>query len=307
MVGRPLVLLVAIAAAAAGLVATGLARPPVGSSELAVPAGAPLPIPPLVADADDIAGFNAPPVAIAPPGGAIVDASVVRIPRPSLAGPPRVGIQAGHWRIDEAPAELGPRLPEQTGASAAGVDEVEVNLDVARRLARLLEGRGYAVDLLPATVPPGYLADAFVALHADDDGVGAKSGFKMAVGRRRGAYDGALLDSLRAHYAAATGLAWDGLGITAQMRGYYAFNWSRYQHALSPFTPAVIVEMGFLSSDADRGLMTERADAVARALADGIAAFLASHDRGALFGEDLVIRRGRFAPPTATPISSPSP
>lgn len=309
MFARALVfVLAAVTVVVAAVVTSELARPVESrAAELTVAAGDPLPIPPLMADADDVAGFNAPPVAIAPPGGAVVEPNVIRIPRPDVSGPRRVGIQVGHWKIDEVPAELGPRLPEQTGASAGGVDEVDVNLDIAQRLAALLEAKGYVVDVLPATVPPGYVADAFVALHADDDGVGASSGFKMAIGRRRGSYDQALLDALRAPYAAATGLEWDEVGISNNMRSYYLFNWSRYQHALSPFTPAVIVEMGFLSSEADRELMTDHADMLASALADGISAFISTHDRDRLFGQDLAVPRGRFVTPTATPVPASSP
>ena len=309
MFARTLVfVLAAVTVVGAAVVTSALARPVESrAADLTVAAGDPLPIPPLMADADDVAGFNAPPVAIAPPGGAVVEPNVIRIPRPEVSGPPRVGIQVGHWKVDEVPAEFGPRLPEQTGASAGGVNEVDVNLDVAQRLAKLLEAKGYAVDILPATIPPGYVADAFVALHADDDGVGASSGFKMAIGRRRGNYDQALLDALRAPYASATGLEWDAEGVSRNMTGYYVWNWSRYQHVASPFTPAVIVEMGFLSSDADRALMTDHADLIASALAEGIVAFVSAHDRATLFGQDLLVPRGRFAPPTATPVPSESP
>ncbi len=309
MIARLLVVAVSLAAvAAAAAMSFGVLTPEGTAREIAVPAGAPLPIPPLIADADDIAGFNAPPVAMAPPGGAIVEPNVIRIPKPAPPdGPRRVGIQVGHWKIDELPAEMGDRLPTQTGAQAGGVSEVDVNLDVAKRVAALLDARGLAVDIIPATIPPGYVADAFVALHADDDGVGAKSGFKMAHGLRRGTYDQALLDALREGYAAATGLAWDEAGITSNMRGYYPWNWSRYQHALSPFTPGVIVEMGFLSSPDDRALMIDHPDVIASAIADGIVRFLSAVPREQLFGQDLLIPRGRFRTPTASPLPSPSP
>lgn len=306
---RPLLVLLVSAASVvtAAAMSFGLLTPEARTPTLEVPAGGPLPIPPLIADADDIAGFNAPPVALAPPGGAIVETNVVRIPRPELPdGPRRVAIQVGHWKIDELPEEFGDRLPTQTGSSWGGVSEVEVSLDVAQRIAALLEARGLAVDIIPATVEPGYVADAFVALHSDDDGVGEKSGFKMAIGRRRGKYDQALLDALREPYAKATGLDWDAEGITSNMTGYYAWNWSRYRYALSPFTPGVIVEMGFLSSAADRAFMTQHPDVIASAIAEGVVRFLDAYPRDTLFGEDLVIQRGRFRTPTASPLPSPS-
>ena len=103
---------------------------------------------------------------------------------PSLApvgrsGAPRVGLQVGHWRAAELPAELR-RLRGQTGAYAAGVSEAEVNLLVAEQVRALLAPLGIAVDLLPATIPPGYLADAFVSLHADGVASSQVAGYKAA-------------------------------------------------------------------------------------------------------------------------------
>src|SRR4028118_2251641 len=77
----------------------------------------------------------------------------------------RVGLQVGHWKSNELPDELA-RLRTSTGASAGGLREYQVNLDVAERAAGYLRGYGVAVDILPATVPVNYRADAFVALHA---------------------------------------------------------------------------------------------------------------------------------------------
>src|SRR5439155_12820374 len=87
------------------------------------------------------------------------------------AGPirARVGIQAGHWRSEELPDELA-SLREQGGARVGGASEVEITLAIAQRVAALLSARGVTVDILPATVPPGYRADAFVALHCDVNG-----------------------------------------------------------------------------------------------------------------------------------------
>src|SRR5207253_4541373 len=66
-----------------------------------------------------------------------------------------------------------------------------------------------SVDILPVTVPPGYLADAVVALHADSDGVGQWSGFKMAHSARRGPFEDALLADVKKAYGDATGLEYD--------------------------------------------------------------------------------------------------
>lgn len=226
----------------------------------------------------------------------------IRVPKPVLPdGPRRVGIQAGHWRTDLAPLELA-RLVTQTGTTWNGIREAEINLDIADRVKALLEPRGIAVDVLPTMIPPGYVADAVVALHGDGDGSGAKSGFKMAHSTRRTPYEPTLLESIRSEYAAATGLAWDAAGIGRNMSAYYLFSWTRNKYSTAPHTPSVILEMGFVSNDHDRWLMTAKADVVAGGIAAGIVRFLEAHPRDKLFGEDLLIPPFRFVPaPTASP------
>src|SRR5438132_10025007 len=106
--------------------------------------------------ARDVPGV--PPVALAPPGGAVVQANGIRIPKPAMpTGPRRIGIQVGHWMTDQVPAELGTRITFQTGTSWAGVQEVDVNMDIAQRIKAQLVSRGYVVDIIPTTVPVGYL------------------------------------------------------------------------------------------------------------------------------------------------------
>src|SRR5438445_9555070 len=212
--------------------------------------------------------------AAAPPGGVVVltpgptagpnATGTLRIPVPKNVptGPRRVAIQAGHWKSDETPDELR-RLIPQTGAEWEGVTEVEINLDVAQRIGVILNSKGIVVDILPTTIPVGYVADAFVALHADSDGVGVNSGFKMAHGARRGPYEDALLSDIKAAFGAATGLDYDPTHITNGMRGYYPFSWSRFQHAVAAHTPAVILEMGYVSSAHVRVLMLDHASIVA--------------------------------------------
>ena len=79
----------------------------------------------------------------------------------------RVGIQAGHWRSQELPDEQAP-LRGSSGAFASGYAEVTVSLDIARRVAALLASDGIVVDVLPATVPPGYAADAVLVRTLQD-------------------------------------------------------------------------------------------------------------------------------------------
>lgn len=274
-----------------------------------VPAGAPLGM--IGADPDDP---NDPWSAAAPPGGLIIQTPgpsaspsatrTLRIPVPQNVptGPRRVAIQAGHWKSDEAPDELR-RLIPQTGALWEGVTEVEINLDIAQRVGVILNSKGIAVDILPTTIPVGYVADAFVALHGDSDGVGVNSGFKMARGNRRGPYEGALLADIKDAYGAATGLNYDATRITPNMTGYFAFNWSRFQRAVAPHTPAVILEMGYISNDGDRALMLDHADLVADAIATGLVKFLDETPRSKIFGQDLLVPAfpSRPSRPSASP------
>lgn len=187
-------------------------------------------------------------------------------------GPTRVGLQAGHWRSSELPEELAV-LRTSTGASAEGIDEVDVNVDVARRIAARLRDLGIVVDVLPATVPPGYEADAFIALHADGSENEEARGYKLAAPRRASPESNRLLAALGAEYGRRTGLP-RNTAITAAMLDYYAFKGDRLEHAIDDDTPAVIVEMGFVTNEQDRATLSGRRDVIARALADGILRYL---------------------------------
>jgi len=274
-----------------------------------VPQGAPLPLA-AEPDPDDPPELEpvTPPMALAPPGGAIVQPGLVRIPKPNidLNGKRKVGLQAGHWQTDDVPKEYGTRIITQTGASWFGHNEVDINLDIAERTAKLLRAQGVEVDVLPTTVPVGYLADAFIALHADSDGVGELSGFKMAHGSRRGPFEDFFMATIKDTYAAELDMGYDAEHVTRNMTGYFAFNWSRYQHATSPFTPSVILEMGFVSNDGDLTLMVDHADRVAIAIANGVLKFLDATPRSKLFANDLLIpqapiRQGQAPSPTTPP------
>ena len=223
-----------------------------------------------------------------------------RVPAPTVeAGTRRIGIQVGHWQTDNVPPELR-RLEVQTGTSWNGITETEVSLEIAARIADLLKSHGYIVDIIPTAVPQGYLADAFVALHLDGDGTGENSGYKLAHGSRRGPYEQQLLDDISQEYGAATGLPLD-YRITSAMRGYYGFSWQRYRSATSPFTPSVILEMGFLSNDGDRALAMDHPDLLAIGIANGIERFLSEVPSTELFGKDLLL------PPTRAAFRTPSP
>ena len=209
-----------------------------------------------------------------------------------LLSPWRVGIQAGHWKIGELPLEQA-RLRSDTGAQWGALTEADVNLAIARRVAFQLQSAGIAVDLLPATVPPDYDADAFVAIHADDGG-SRESGWKIASPWRSSEASRRLRDSVASAYALTTGLPTDRYGVSFNMRGYYAFSWTRFFHAIAPTTPAAIIETGFLTSAADRRIIVEDPDRAARGISQGIIMFLAQ--REAMPPQSLV--QVRYAPMT---------
>jgi N-acetylmuramoyl-L-alanine amidase len=254
----------------------------------------PAPTPPAVPTALD------PPPAATPAAGeqaaaTAAPASPTPTPEP---GPPRIGLQAGHWRAEELPDELA-RLRGATGGSGGGIREVEVNLAIAERLAERLRARGYVVDVLPATVPPGYRADLFLAIHADASLSPSARGYKLARSRwtRLPATDDALVRALSEEYGRATGLPWSD-AITRNMTGYYAFNNRRRVHAIDKHTPAAIIEMGYLTNPADRHLLVAQADLVIAGLERGLVRFLderppvAEREQPATTGQVIVINEG---------------
>jgi N-acetylmuramoyl-L-alanine amidase len=191
-------------------------------------------------------------------------------------GPVRVALQAGHWKAAEAPEEQA-RL-RTNGTRGGGKAEWEVNLGIARHAARILEDAGYTVDILPTTIPPGYWADVFVAIHADGNDSPSASGYRAAAPRRdRTGRAAELAAILTETYGAATGLPHYPL-ITRRMRGYYAFNSRRYHHALHPMTVGVIIETGFLTSPLDRRIIVGEQERAARGIADGVKRFLPAQD-----------------------------
>lgn len=189
------------------------------------------------------------------------------------AGPLRVGIQSGHYENEEVPEELR-GLTGNTGAQFGLLTEREVVRIIAELVQTELEAADVEVDLLPTTVPPGYLADAFISIHADGNRDTRARGYKIAPPRRD--YSGrsnALVTNLYDAYALATGLPTDR-AITNRMTAYYAFNWPRYEHSVHPQTPAAIVETGFLTNPIDRTVIVETPERVASGIVAGVLTFL---------------------------------
>ncbi len=187
-------------------------------------------------------------------------------------GPLKVGLQVGHWKQGELPEELQ-NLRTSTGTSGGGKNEWEVNYTIAETTATLLREYGVEVEILPATIPPDYWADVFLSIHADGSTSTSASGYKVASPRfDRTGKAADLVAALEDAYGEQTGLAQDP-EITRNMRGYYAFNYRRYDHAIHPMATAAIIETGFLTNASDRKIIVQKSDTAAQGIATGILRF----------------------------------
>jgi N-acetylmuramoyl-L-alanine amidase len=204
---------------------------------------------PFLLSTASVAGLIRPPLEELPPD----EEGPLVVP---LDGPYIVAVQPGHWKIDELPPEQT-RRERSIGAVYAGVRELDINLAVVDELVPLLEAEGWEVIVVPATVPPGLRADVFVSIHADWGADTARSGWKLAPPWRPSHASTSLANALKESFR-AEGLREDVGGVTVGMRGYFGFASHRYTHASSPYTPAVLVELGFVTNAADRERMVSR-------------------------------------------------
>ncbi len=189
-------------------------------------------------------------------------------------GPIRIGLQAGHWKTSEMPEEQTKIRENGGGTSGKGLAEWEVVLEIAEQTAEILKEKGYEVDILPATVPEDYLADAFVSIHADGNLNPTASGFKVAAYARDRTGDAADLSNyISEEYGKETGLEIDP-NITRNMTRYYAFNARRYDHAIHPMTPGVLVETGFMTNYREATLLIDNPEIPARGIANGIIKYI---------------------------------
>ncbi|HUP27537.1 MAG TPA: N-acetylmuramoyl-L-alanine amidase [Chloroflexia bacterium] len=192
-----------------------------------------------------------------------------------------VAIQAGHWKSSELPDPLA-RLRGSTGAAGGGRTESQVTLDIAQRVARLLRSKGKTVEVLPATVPTGYQADLFISLHADGSTSAKPRGYKVSTRWRSdvAALDALLVQAIEDGYGGLTAMPQDP-SITRAMRGYYAYSTYRgEEYRLGASTPAAILEMGFMSNAADRNMMFNNPELVARGVVAGIDKFYSQKAAG---------------------------
>jgi len=201
-----------------------------------------------------------------------------------LEGPWIVALQPGHWRIEDLPDELSHRRGD-TGAVYGDVREADINRAVAEALVPKLEAEGWRVVMVPATVPPDLRADVFLSIHADGSERPDRRGWKLSPPWRPSAAARSLTDSLRRSFSAEPGLVEDRDGVTIYMRGYFGFNYRRYLHAISPYTPASLIELGFVTNPQDRRLLTGDLDFWAGIVMRGLKDYFS--DRKREYVEDL--------------------
>jgi N-acetylmuramoyl-L-alanine amidase len=153
---------------------------------------------------------------------------------------PRIGIVAGHSGNDS-----GAVCSDALG----GTREVDINLNVASLVREKLIAQGYDVDLLAEFDPrlSDYKALALVSIHADScEYVNDQAtGFKVAaaISTKYPEQAQRLTSCLRNRYEAATGLPFHSGSVTGDMSNYHAFN------EIDAFTPAAIIETGFMNLD----------------------------------------------------------
>jgi N-acetylmuramoyl-L-alanine amidase len=194
-------------------------------------------------------------------------------PAPTVTpGPhvPRIGIVAGHWWLGDdgvQSLDVGAVCDEGTPYE---LTEVEINLEVAKRVFFELTRAGYDADLLQEWDERlgGYRADLLVSIHADACLYPEASGFKVArvADSSVPEIEDRLVACLADSYAARTGLTFHEGSITDDMSHYHTF------YEIDPDTPGVIIEVGFML--ADRALLTQRPDLVAQGIIDGVLCFL---------------------------------
>lgn len=208
--------------------------------------------------------FGSLPISAAPAPMSIYDITTRRI---------KVALQIGHLNVANHPKELA-NLRLNTGGLARGVAEIDVNKAVANIVKKQLEYYGITVELLPATVPPDYKADLFVSIHADSSIDIRRRGYKSAYAvPERNTADKLLKSLIDESFFNASGLPDDHKNVSSNMTEYYAFNKTKFIHSIASETPALIVEMGYLSHEEDI-IFLKDTKRPATALTEGILKFL---------------------------------
>lgn len=209
--------------------------------------------------------------ALSPTGAPMLHTTPTQDPTPTTfiatsapsAGKPKIGIVAGHWGHD-------------TGAVCDdGLREVDINLEVAKRVVQILRAHNYDVDLLQEfdSRLPAYRSDALVSIHADScmeftDATPPASGYKVArvANSMVPEQEDRLVECITNRYVARTAMFFHANSITDDMSHYHTF------YEIDGQTPGAIIETGFMF--ADRQMLTTQAGLVAQGIAEGITCFI---------------------------------
>ncbi len=194
------------------------------------------------------------------------DSGLAAFPTATPRPRPRIGIVAGHWQNDS-----GAVCPD-------GLQEVDINLEIATRVRDRLTAAGFDVDLLAEYDDRlnFYQGLALVSIHADTCAFinNEASGYKVAqaLGTPLLIQEKAnrLTACLRARYEAATGLRFHAGSVTRDMTNYHTFEEIHHE------TTAVIIETGFMNLD--RQILTQGQDQVAEGIANGVLCFINNED-----------------------------
>lgn len=184
---------------------------------------------------------------------------------PVATGTGVIGIVAGHYSSDPNQHDPGAVCPD-------GLEEEQVNYDIAYLVMQKLGQMGYTVDLLQEWDPKlqGYQAMALVSIHNDTcQYLGEDyTGFKVAsaIASAIPENDSRLSNCLIDRYQKTTGMLFHFNTITTDMTYYHNF------YEVNSQTPAAIIETGFLNLD--RVMLTEKKDIVAQGIVDGILCFV---------------------------------
>lgn len=209
-------------------------------------------------------------VGLAPVQATARQVAVTRTALPTPIWFNRIGVLAGHTGIARR-GGISEGVPDPGAVCPDGFFERSVTEAVASQLVAMLRGRGFTVDLLEEWDMRlfDYQAAAFIALHADSCENFGYGGFKSTNPTARFTVrelDERLNECIRVNYSAITGMEFRADNITDNMRLYHAFR------EISQTTPAVILELGFLSFDRD--LLQNQPDRLSQGIVNGLMCFL---------------------------------